>query len=106
GIERSGERCTEPPRNRPGGATSDQDAEITAAQAEGLPKPRGDPTRELRITCFKSHRRADAARPDRLRRHDQAAPQGHTSTVKGVGLDRIDFPLATPAHNEHSRQSE
>ena len=61
GVERSGEWRPEGARYSASGPATDKDAQITTAQAKGLPKPRGETTCELRIARLKSNGRTDAA---------------------------------------------
>ena len=97
GIERTGERGAERARNRGGGAAADHDALIGAAQVKAAAQRGGDPAGKLGVSGFKSDRGADAARPDRLQRHDHTAAKRHPPAMQGIGLDRIDFARRPPA---------
>jgi hypothetical protein len=87
-IEGAGERGTECASNSSGGATA-----LGASQPECHADARGDTAGKLCIAGLQADRGADPARPDRLRRHDNAAKRRHATAVQRVGFDRIDFPL-------------
>ena len=72
-VERAGERCPECPGDRGGGAASDHDALIGAAQMKSAAERGGKAAGELGISRFQSDRSADARGPDRLQRDDHAA---------------------------------
>jgi len=93
-VESAAQRCAEGPGNGCGGAATDQDAHVAAAQSEGLPDLGGNAAGKLGIAGFQADGGADPARPHRLRRHDQAAAQRHTPAVQRVGLDRVDLGAA------------
>ena len=80
--------------NGRGGAASDQDAHVAAAQAKGLPDLGSYAAGKLGIAGLQADRGADTARPHRLRRHDQAAAQRHAAAMQRIGLDRVDLGAA------------
>ena len=104
-VKGAAQRRAEGAGNGRGGAAADQDAHVAAAQAKGLSDLGGNAAGKLGIASLQADRGADPARPHRLRRHDQAAAQGHAPAVQGVGLDRVDLGAA-PARDVGGHKAE
>ena len=107
-IEGAGERRAERAGDRGRSTTAHHDALIDAAQMKAAPQRGGNAAGKLRVTGFQPDRRADAARPHRLRRHDHAAAKRHPAAMQRVGLDRIDFAgrPKTLQHQERKPQQQ
>ena len=105
-VERAGERRTERAGNAGGGAATDQDAQVAAAQAKGVADARGDAAGDLGVAGFQSDRGADAARPHGLRRDDHAADERHAAAVQRIGFDRIDLALRPPPGDHFAGDTE
>ena len=103
-VKRAGERRAEGAGDAGGGAAADEDAQVAAAQAERIADARGDAAGKLRIAGLEPDRRADAARPYRLRRDDDAAEKRHAAAMQRIGFDRIDFPFRPPAAGSFARR--
>jgi len=84
GGEGAGQRRTEGARDRDGGAASDHDALIGAAQMECTSQRGREPAGKLGVSRFKSHRSADAGGPDRLQRDDHAAAERHPPAMQAL----------------------
>ncbi|MGY4425137.1 hypothetical protein ACVWY2_007586 [Bradyrhizobium sp. JR6.1] len=65
----------------------------------------GQAARKLGVAGLEPDRAADAARPDRLQRHDHAAAERHPAAIKRVGLDRVDFPGRPNPEQQQERYS-
>ena len=105
-VKRAGERRAERAGNSASGATADQDAQVGAPQPKRHADARGDAAGQLRISGLDADRRADAARPHRLRSDDDAAEKRHAAAVQRVRFDRIDLPFRPPAHDQFARDAE
>ena len=105
-VKGAGERRAERAGNAGGGAATDQDAQVAAAQPERIADARGKAARELRVAGLETDRGADAARPHRLRRDDDAAEERHAAAMQRIGFDRIDFPLRPPAPDDFAGNAE
>ena len=101
GIEGAGERGAERTGDRRRRAAADHDALVGAAQMKGAAERSGQAAGKLGIAGFKPDGRTDAARPDGLQRHDDAAAKRHPPAMQGIGLDRIDLARRPPAQQQH-----
>ena len=105
-IEGAGERRAERARDRGRRAAADHDALVGAAQVKATAERGGKAAGKLGISGFKADRRADAAGPDRLQRHDDAAAKRHPPAMQGIGLDRIDLARRPPAQQQQKRHAQ
>ena len=105
-VESAGERRTEGAGNSSGSAATDQDTQIGAPQPECRADARGKTARQLGIAGLEADRGADPARPDGLRRDDDAAEKRHAAAMQRIRLDRIDLPLRPPARDHFRGDAE
>ena len=71
-----------------------------------LPIREAMPLGQLGVARLDADRGAYAARPNRLRRNDNAAEKRHAAAMQRVGFDRIDLPLRPPAHDQFAGNAE
>ena len=61
---------------------------------------------KLRVAGLEPNRSADAARPHRFRRNNDAAQERHATAVQRIGFDRIDFAFRPPVGDQFARNAE
>ncbi len=105
-VERARQRRAERAGDRRRRAAADHDSLVVAAKVKAAAERCGEAAGELGIAGLEPDRAADAARPDRLQRHDHAAAERHPPAIKRVGFDRVDFAGRPDPEQQKERKSQ